>query len=68
MIRVGTLFFSIGTSWIMCSRTGMMADNVTCVPEASASVNLLRWFKELAFLIDDIDVDITTSNGMFLFL
>lgn len=52
----------------MCFRTGMMADNVTCVPEAHASVNLLIRFKELAFLIDDIDVDITTSNGMFLFL
>lgn len=51
----------------MCFRTGMMADNVTCVPETHASVNLLIRFKELAFLIDDIDVDIT-SNGMFLFL
>lgn len=33
LIRNGSVFFSTRTSWVICSRTSMMADNVICVSE-----------------------------------
>ena len=45
LVKDGSLLFSTSTSQVMWSRTGLMADRVTRVSEASASVNLLSGSK-----------------------